>query len=242
MPASLPGGKTMIEDSRIGPQAAGPPDGLVVFFHGYGANGREMAGYVGSQLAPLLPSAALRFPDGHRPVPWGTEGRSWFMVEDMLDMPDGNVAGPRALQETPMVNDYIDRIIREENIPASRVIIAGFSQGGTMAFFAALTREIPVAGVFSISGGALDQLASPRSRPPVMLLAGEREDSFYSGRQLAQKTHHLLLQRGFDSHLLLTPENGHNIDRRSIEELARFARTALTAPAARNVPPAPGFG
>lgn len=221
-----------IQDCRIAP-ADGRKDCVVVFFHGYGANGREMAGHVGSRLAALLPSAVLRFPDGPRPVPWGSEGRSWFKVEDMLDAPDGNKVGPRALKAASHVNAYISRVMREEGMPADRVIIAGFSQGATMAFFSALMRTEPVAGVFSISGGALDQLdrlTKPRSKPQVMLLAGEWENSYYSGRQLAEKTHELLLRREFRSSLFFTPANGHDINRRSIEELAAFSRRVLPAP------------
>lgn len=230
-----------IQDYRVGPQT-GKAGCLVIFFHGYDSGGRDMAQYLGSQLAGLAPEAVLRFPDGPRPVPWNQQGRSWFEVEDMLDMPDGNIAGPRAMAEVTYINRYIDRVMAEEGMPASRVIIAGFSQGATMAFFAALMRDQPVAGVFSISGGALDQLAVPRSKPPVMLLAGEREHSYYSGRELAEKTYHLLRQREFQAGLLFTPENGHNIDRRSVEELAGFIRHVLPRPVPAPAAPAPSCG
>ncbi len=222
-----------IQDCRI-EALTGKPDSLVIFFHGDCSTGAKMADYVGRQLSPLLPSAALRFPDGTQSMPWDSEDRTWLYIEkEMRDNPDGNILGPRAMNETPRINDYVSRVMAEEGMPASRVVIAGFSLGASMAFFSALLRDQPVAGVFSISGGALDQLSAPRSKPPVMLLAGEDEYSFYSGRQLAEKTHNLLLERGFLSTLFLTPANGHNIDRRSVEELAGFVKRVLPAPGPR---------
>lgn len=221
---------TGIQDVRMGP-LHGHGNCLVIFFHGYDSNGGMMAGHVGTQLAAMVPDAIMRFPDAPLSVPRNEYGRSWFPVEDILDGPDGNIAGPRAASAAGTVNDYIDRVMMEEGMPASRVIIAGFSQGATMAYFASLMREDQVAGVFSISGGALDQLAVPRAKPPVMLLAGEWENSLYSGRELADKTHWLLKERNFSTGIYLTPGNKHNIDTKSIEVLSWFVKRMVPRPA-----------
>lgn len=220
-----------IQDIRMGPNH-GQGSSLVIFMHAYGSNAGEMARHVGEQLAPLVPSTVLRFPDAPLPVSWGGHGRSWFDIEDVRDQKaDGNVMAPRAMGETWPVNQYIDRIMTEEGMPPRRVILAGFSQGATMAYYAGLMRSQPVAGVFSISGGALDLMTAPRTRPPVMLLAGERESSLYSGREQAEKTHPLLKKRGFRTAIYLTPDNGHDIDRKSIEVLAWFTDRMVPRPA-----------
>ena len=220
----------VIQDIRMGPNHR-QGSSLVIFMHAYGSNAGDMARHVGEQLAPLAPSTVLRFPDAPRPVSWGGHGRSWFDIEDIRDQKaDGNVMAPRAMGETWPVNQYIDRVMAEEAIPPERVIVAGFSQGATMAYFSSLMRTRPVAGVFSISGGALDQLAAPRVKPPVMLLAGEKENSLYSGREQAEKTHGLLKERGFRTAIYLTPDNGHDIDRKSIEVLAWFIDRMVPRP------------
>ena len=87
-----------------------------------------------------------------------------------------------------------------------------------------------------LSGGARDQLEEPQSKPPVMLVVGEQEYGLYEGVPLAIKTHDLLQQRGFDSTILVTPENGHNIDQRTIEELARFVRKVTPGPVSQQKP------
>jgi phospholipase/carboxylesterase len=198
---------------------------VVVFFHGYDSCAKDMADYMGKTLSGAVPGLTVRFAQASLQTPWHGNGRSWFYIEDHLDGPaDGNVFAPRALAAMPDVHRYIDRVLKEENIHENNLIIAGFSQGATMAFYAALQRERPVAGAFCISGGALDQIKGIGSKPAVMLLAGADESSHYSGREQAIKTHALLKKHGFDCALYLTPGNGHNIDTRSIEKLIEFIK------------------
>lgn len=64
-----------------------------------------------------------------------------------------------------------------------------------------------------------------------MLLAGEWENSLYSGRELADKTHWLLKERNFSTGIYLTPGNKHNIDTKSIEVLSWFVKRMVPRPA-----------
>lgn len=210
--------------------------GTLIFFHGYGANGQEMADYVGANIQGQLPNVKLRFPDGLLPTPFNPAQRSWFHIQDMLDdkehrgIPfDGNIAAPRALAVMPDIHAYIDRVLEEDKIEPSRLIIAGFSQGAQIAFYSGLQRTEEVGGVLSISGPAIDQVQSIGSNPPIMLLAGADEHSHFSGRQCAEKTHGLLLENGFTSELYLTPNNGHNICQNSLRALTAFVKRNLPA-------------
>jgi phospholipase/carboxylesterase len=198
---------------------------VMIFFHGYDSCARDMVDYLGKKLSSAIPSLTIRFAQASQLTPWQGNGRSWFYVEDQLEGPvDGNICAPRALAAMPDVHSYIDMVLQEENIDESKLLISGFSQGATMAFYAALQRERPPAGAFCISGGALDQIRSIKSKPSVFLLAGADENSFYSGREQAKKTCKLLQDNGFDCALFLTPDNGHNIDNQSIEKLISFVR------------------
>lgn len=223
-----------VNDKVIEP-SSGQATGTLVFFHGYGANGQEMADYVGGNIRHQLPHVKLRFPDGLLPTPYHPQQRSWFNIQDMLDdkehrgIPfDGNIAAPRALGAMPDIHAYIDRILEEDGIEASQLIIAGFSQGAQIAFYSGLQRHEEVGGVFSISGPAIDQVQGINSNPPIMLLAGADEHSHFSGRQCAEKTHGLLLENGFDSELYLTPDNGHNICANSLKALTDFTKRHLS--------------
>ncbi len=215
----------MLRDRKRENASSDKAEYLVIFFHGYGSSGEMMEDYVGNLLGPKLPEATIRFPDGPIELGRDDEGHSyhsWFDIQDVLDAPDIDVVGPRAEAAAEDINAYIDRVMVEEGYDADHVILAGFSQGGTMAYYAGLLRDEPVAGVYSISGGALTKLDNPKVKPPVALIAGELEDSDYSGNRHALRTHKLLDDAGFRTECVLIPGKYHEISEESLDLLAHF--------------------
>jgi len=71
----------MIRDLRT--ERRGPPQGeaksLVVFIHGYGANGADLLS-LGETLGPHLPGTAFIAPDAPEPCPGNPAGFQWFPV------------------------------------------------------------------------------------------------------------------------------------------------------------------
>ena len=58
----------------------------------------------------------------------------------------------------------IEKIIRQEidsGIPASRIVLAGFSQGGAMSLFTGLITGFKLAGLVNLSGRFLMQIKLP---------------------------------------------------------------------------------
>lgn len=226
----------MLTDHCVEPADSKQPQYLVIFFHGYGANGSQMAEHVGKLLGPLLPEAKIRCPDGPIDIHTcedGTVLKSWFELRDLTDgerAPDMDEVGRRATAAAREMNDYIDKVVAEDGISEQRVIIAGFSQGGTMAFYAGLLRDTAVGGVYALSGGALDRLQNPKSFPPVGLVAGGNEQQDYSGAPHAEKVFAALDKAGFQTGCFIIPGQGHDISWKSMELLSVFART-VTAPA-----------
>ena len=51
-----------------------------------------------------------------------------------------------------LINELIDREVEESGIIRSRIILGGFSQGGTVALLACLTGKASVAGCITLSG------------------------------------------------------------------------------------------
>ncbi|MBI1214196.1 MAG: hypothetical protein GC185_00085 [Alphaproteobacteria bacterium] len=223
-----------LTEHAIPPQKTGEGDApcLVIFFHGYGSTGAGLASGLPQILPEGLKDAKIICPDG--PVMcWqddkGNHGFSWFAVEDMLDAPDGAKAAERASAAAPAINAWLDEVLAREGVDESRVVIAGFSQGASMAYFAALLRDKPVAGVFSLSGGGLEHIGPPASRPPVALLAGERETGHYSGAPVAMKTQVFLDRQGFRTDCVILPDQGHEITPAALEMLARLKDIVVPA-------------
>lgn len=212
------------------------PDCVVIFFHPYGGNGADTANRVAELLLPQLPNAKIVCPDGENPVPGDpVDGpwRQWFLVKDMIDNPDRGVVAYRAAEQAPYINAYIDAVMKREKVTSDRVIIAGFSQGASMAVFAALSRETPVAAVLSISGGAIDQIPDIRSRPPVVLLAGERENNNYSGIWQLPMAQARLSAAGVPNVAGVAKGVGHEISPHAIDSLATIAISAIPPRAAQ---------
>lgn len=216
-------------------QSGQKPEYLIIYFHGYGSNGELMADYVGNLLGPMLPEAKMRFPDA--PIEFGTDDkgrvhRSWFDVDQWVKTdtaPDREEVARRASVAAKAMNEYVDRVIKEEGIPENRVIIAGFSQGGTMAFYTGLLRDTQVGGVYALSGGAMDKLENPVSKPPVGLVAGANEvGGMYSGPEQTETTRDILEKKDFFVGSFIVPNQRHETSPRAMELLTGFTRTVTS--------------
>jgi len=123
----------------------------VIWLHGLGADGHDFEGIV-PQL--YLPEAlAIRFIFPHAPsipvtINGGLKMPAWY---DILEMSFERQIDLTALNSSAkQIQALIDREI-ERGIPADRIVIAGFSQGGAVAYQTALTYPKPLAGLLAMS-------------------------------------------------------------------------------------------
>jgi phospholipase/carboxylesterase len=159
--------------ARKGPEA---PGALVVFLHGYGADGADLLG-LADVLAPHLPGVAFAAPDAPERCVGGGFGFQWFPIPWI----DGS---PQALAEAGLdaaskdLNGFLDARLAAEGLASDRLVLVGFSQGSMMSLHVALRRPDPVAGVVAISGRLLrpEVLAAEITvRPPVLLMHGDQD-------------------------------------------------------------------
>jgi len=132
-------------------QTGDQPVGSVIWLHGLGADGHDFEPIVPELRLPAdLP---LRFVFPHAPIQpvtinGGMQMRSWY---DILSLDsDGRADRDGLLASSALVNDLITREI-ERGIDASRIVVAGFSQGGAVAMQVALQAEHPIAGLMALS-------------------------------------------------------------------------------------------
>lgn len=159
-----------------GPQHAptsGKPQSIVVLLHGYGADGNDLI-----SLAPLwarlLPQTLFVSPHAPFPCEINAAGRQWFGFEGAA--PEMILAGTR--MAATMIDSYLDSLMAEHGVPASRIALVGFSQGGMMSLHVAPRRSEKLAGVVSYSGAlvAPERLAEEtKSRPPILMVHGDAD-------------------------------------------------------------------
>lgn len=127
------------------------PEWSVLWLHGLGADGHDFAPIVPELVRKGWP--ALRFVFPHAPlravtINNGMRMRAWY---DIRDMNLANRADEAGVDESVAQAEALIAREAERGIPASRLLLAGFSQGGAIALATALRRTQPLAGVIALS-------------------------------------------------------------------------------------------
>lgn len=127
------------------------PQWSVLWLHGLGADGHDFAPIVPELVRPHWP--AIRFVFPHAPVQPitinnGVPMRAWYDIVSMDFRSRADSAGVDAsIVELELL---IEREVAR-GIPAERILLAGFSQGGAVILSALLRRTRPLAGLIALS-------------------------------------------------------------------------------------------
>jgi phospholipase/carboxylesterase len=153
---------------------------LVVFVHGYGADGNDLI-EIGRAWQELLPDAAFVSPHAPEPCAQAPTGRQWFGLT--FREPDERWRG--VTKTGPLLDRFIDAELTRRNLPPSALALVGFSQGTMMSLHVGLRRAVPPAAIVGYSGmfvlpkdDADPQTiaAEIKARPPVLLVHGDRDE------------------------------------------------------------------
>lgn len=219
-----------LDGPRLEPRS-GPARQLVVFLHGYGADGNDLID-IGRAWQPLLPQAAFVSP--HAPDPCGQApvGRQWFQ----LTMRDPHERWTGVNAAAPALERFLDVELARHKLPPSALALVGFSQGTMMALHTGLRRAVAPAAIVGYSGiFVLPNNASPdvvageiRSRPPVLLLHGDHDELippqalFHAAQTLAA------LDLPVEWHI--SHGIGHGIDEEGLRHGGEFLARRYAAP------------
>lgn len=153
--------------------ASGKADRLVIFCHGYGADGNDLIA-LGSNWQRLLPTTAFASPHAPERCAGSPMGYQWFGIT-RLDPDEMRRGVERA---APVLNAFIDAELQRLDLDASRLALVGFSQGTMMSLHVGLRRAVSPAAIIGFSGmlpGAERLAAEIVSRPPVLLVHGDAD-------------------------------------------------------------------
>ena len=132
-------------------ETATPITASVIWLHGLGADGHDFESVVPELRLPKDMGVRFIFP--HAPaIPVTINGGyvmpAWY---DILEMDiDRKIDETHLLESAQAIARLIDREI-ERGIPSRRIVLAGFSQGGAVAYQTALTYPQPLAGLLALS-------------------------------------------------------------------------------------------
>ncbi len=176
MAGELDGAK--LDGPRLAPKN-GTARQLVVFVHGYGADGNDLIN-IGKAWREALPDAAFVSPHAPRPCGQAPMGREWFPLT--FRNPEERWDGVN--MAAPALDAFLDAELARHQLSASALALVGFSQGTMMSLHVGLRRAAPLAAIVGYSGmlvlkGDSDVEAyQPQvsARPPIWLSHGDRDD------------------------------------------------------------------
>lgn len=164
----------MLDGPRLSPAAGGAAQSLVVFLHGFGADGNDLIG-LGREWAAALPHAAFVSPHAPEPCAGAPTGRQWFP----LTLRDPNEYQRGVADARPALDDFLDAELERHGLSEDRCALVGFSQGTMMALHSGPQRKGRLAGILGYSGLLADPDALKTgavNKPPVFLVHGDRDD------------------------------------------------------------------
>lgn len=166
----------VLEYGRKGPEA-GTAKHLVIFLHGYGADGNDLLG-LGDPLAPHMPDTVFVAPNAPERSAMNPMGFQWFPIPwiDGSSEEQSEEGRVRAVED---LNAFLDTVMAEEGVTPAQTVLFGFSQGTMMSLHVAPRRSEAFAGVVGFSGRLIgpEQLAEEVVvRPPVLLIHGDQDD------------------------------------------------------------------
>lgn len=164
-------------DSKIKESQSGSAHSVVVFLHGYGANGADLLG-LADPMAEHMPNTVFYSPDAPEQCIGNPAGFQWFPIPwiDGSSEEEASAGMERAAAE---LNAYLDDILVDLDLEPAQMAIVGFSQGTMMALHVAPRREDAVAGVVGFSGRLLEPemlTDEMRVKMPILLAHGDEDD------------------------------------------------------------------
>ncbi len=156
---------------------SGTTRSVVVFLHGYGANGADLLG-LADPLSEHLPDTLFVAPDAPETIPMMPTGYQWFPIP-WIDGSSEEEAHRGLVAAAEDLNAFLDALMVDEDVLPEQVVLFGFSQGTMMALHVAPRREDEIAGIIGFSGRLLQpELLADEvvSRPPVLLVHGDADD------------------------------------------------------------------
>jgi len=188
-------------DPPIEIETADSPDSAVIWLHGLGADGND--------FAPIIPElglpahSAIRFIFPHAPPqPVTCNGgyvmRAWYDIYSLDNLDREDSSGLE--QARQIVNTLIQREL-DRGIPAQRIVLMGFSQGGAVALYSGLRYPQTLAGIGALSTylplqASTEENLHPANRHTPILMGHGMHDPVVR-YALGETSYEWLVQRDF---------------------------------------------
>jgi phospholipase/carboxylesterase len=219
------------------PAKSGQARQLVVFLHGYGADGKDLI-ELGKQWRALLPDAAFIAPNAADRLPGTPMGRQWFALSRFApDDPRGAAERWQGVGAArPSIDAFLDEELGKLGLDNTKLALVGFSQGAMMAMHVGLRRARAPAAIVGYSGLLVggEHLAEAKARnargepPPILLVHGDQDQMIPFEAMFAAANEFAAAEIPCQWHLSMGV--GHGIDAGALRHGGLFLAKAFGLP------------
>jgi phospholipase/carboxylesterase len=163
-----------LESTIIKPEKNNNINNVVVLFHGYGGDGKDIS-MLTLNWKRHMPNTIFICPNGHETCPINPSGYQWFD----LTKDDPKYILNESLKAEEKINKFLDEIKEEYKIENKKICLSGFSQGCMMSINVGLTAENSFGSIVGFSGkiiNAEDLKARKKNNTNVLLIHGDQDD------------------------------------------------------------------
>ena len=205
------------------------PKYLVVFLHGYGANGENLID-LAYEFKKILPDAHFISPNAIEPWEGGfPHAYQWFSLSAGMERRSLDVMAESVKNANKTLQHFINSQLERFKLSAENLFLVGFSQGAMMALYQGLIQNKKPAGVISFSGKLiLPEMVNEKtlSKPEICLIHGE-SDSVVPFSSLAEAEATLKENNiSFEAHPI--PNLDHSIDIHAIRLAQSFIKKIIS--------------
>jgi phospholipase/carboxylesterase len=208
--------------------AAQNPKYLVIFLHGYGANGENLLS-LSHEFAHVLPEAHFISPNAPQAWEGGfPDAYQWFSLYRGFDYKSIVEMIPDVKKATKILGSFIDAQLERFSLTYKNLFLVGFSQGGMMSMYQGLTSPEKPAGIISFSGKlVLPEMIGEKttSKPEFCLIHGEADsvvpfENFHQAQKIFTEQ-----DIKFESHSM--PHLDHAIDIHGVKAAQNFIKKQI---------------
>lgn len=181
----------------------GEYDSVVIWLHGLGDSGNGFAPIVPELNLPADHKIRFVFPHAPiRPVTInnGMPMRAWYDIKSLDFESRADVSG--VLESAAQVGALLENEVAK-GIPSDKIVLAGFSQGGVIAYHLGTRLSTPLAGILALSTymSEPDKLAEQSSEAnkntPIFVGHGQQDEVV--PMFMGQAAHKVLVENGYQA-------------------------------------------
>ncbi len=206
------------------------PKYLVIFLHGYGANGENLLD-LSYEFKRVLPDAHYISPNALEPWEGGfPDSYQWFSLNGGLARSNLSAAMSENIKNAnKTLENFIAAQLIRFNLSEENLFIVGFSQGAMMALYQGLIKNKKPAGIISFSGKLiLPEMLGQKTlcKPEICLIHGEIDsvvpfENFVEAKKI-------LAEQNFSHESHHFPTLDHTIDIHGIRAAQAFIKKIIS--------------